>query len=420
MVSAIKKVHAYEILDSRGNPTVAVEMATASFCAKAMVPSGASTGAHEAVELRDGGKRYNGKGVLRAVENVNKTISRKIIGMDCRKQDALDAALLELDGTPNKSKLGANAVVAVSMAACKLGAKTVNKPLYAYIASLARTKGTLLPIPQLNVINGGKHAGIDNDIQEHMLVPSGFRTFREALRAGAETYHLLKSMLKRRFGVSAIQLGDEGGFVPPLKNVNERLEILMQAIEESGYKGKINLALDAASSEFYKGGHYFIGKKKYSAEELVDFYADLAKTYPIISLEDGMAEDNWHGWQLLNKKLGKKIQIVGDDVLVTNVERIRKAIDLKAANALLLKVNQIGTITESIEAARLASKNRWNVVVSHRSGETEDAFIADLVVGLDAGQSKFGAPARSERTAKYNRLLRIEESLGKKARFAGL
>ena len=419
MGSVIKRVHALEILDSRGNPTVEVHMASSSFCAKAAVPSGASTGIHEAVELRDGGKRYGGKGVLKAVKNVNQLIAKKISGMDCRKQKEIDDKLLELDGTENKSRLGANAILAVSMAACKLGAKASDKALYGHIASLAETKGMTLPLPQLNVINGGKHAGIENDIQEHMLVPSGFKNFHEALRASVETYHTLKGILKKKFGAIAVDLGDEGGFVPPVKEINERLTLLTHAIGEAGYGKKIKLAIDAASSEFYKNGYYFIGKKKYDSASLADFYSDLTKTYPVVSIEDGMAQDDWDGWQLLNKKLGKKLQIVGDDLLVTNAERIKKAINLSAANALLLKVNQIGTISEAIDAFKLADKNKWNTVVSHRSGETEDTFIADLAVGLDASQSKFGAPARSERTAKYNRLLHIEESLGKKARFSG-
>jgi len=418
----IKGVRAREVLDSRGNPTVEVDLRTSRGVYRAMVPSGASTGSYEAVELRDGDKgRYGGKGVLKAVGNVNKVIGPKVMGFDVSDQGGLDGLMGELDGTGNKGKLGANAILAVSMAACKAAAAESGRPLYSYIAELSGRGGVTLPVPQLNVVNGGKHAGKENDPQEHMFMPVGAGNFSEALRMGAETYHVLKRMLKAKYGVHAVQLGDEGGFVPPVNTPHERLELMVKAAEEAGYGKDMAIALDPASSEFYysDGGYYMIGDKKYSSGELVDFYAGLAKTFPIVSIEDGMAEDDWDGWVQMNRKLGGRIQVTGDDLLVTNIKRIGKAIELKAANSLLLKVNQIGSVTESIEAANMAFKEGWAVTVSHRSGETEDSFIADLAVGLDTGQIKTGAPARSERVAKYNQLLRIEEELGGKARYLG-
>ncbi|MBI2650788.1 phosphopyruvate hydratase [Candidatus Woesearchaeota archaeon] len=419
----IRKIKAREVLDSRGNPTIGVDLITKSCCAKSIVPSGASTGIHEALELRDNDrKRYSGKGVLKAVSNVNKIIAGKVIGLDCRDQREIDNILVELDGTENKSKLGANAVLGVSMAVCKAGAVCSNKPLYQHIQKLSNSKKLILPVPQMNVINSGKHAGIGHDIQEHMIVPANFKSFSDALRAGVETYHSLKNILKKKYGAKAALLGDEGGFAPPIADIEERLELMLKAIGEAGYNGKIKLALDCAASEFYneEKKQYTIINKKYNNEELIDFYKKLIKKFSIISIEDGFAQDDWKGWQLLSRELGKKIQIVGDDLLATNIMRIRKALDEKACNSLLLKVNQIGTVTEAIDAANIAFKNKWNVVVSHRSGETEDSFIADLCVGIGANQSKFGAPARSERTAKYNRLLRIEEETGRKAKFAKL
>ena len=416
----IRKIKAGEVLDSRGNPTIEVDLKTKSCCAKSIVPSGASTGVHEALELRDNDKkRYSGKGVLKAVSSVNKIIAKKLIGLDCRKQMEIDSIMIGLDGTENKSHLGANAILGASMAVCKAGAQCSELPLYKYIQKLSNTKKICLPIPQMNVINSGKHAGVDNDVQEHMIMPIGFNSFSEALRAGAETYHTLKEILKKKYGAKAILLGDEGGFAPSISNVEERLELLMKAIEESGYEKKIKLALDCAASEFHddKSGKYTIQNKKYSQSELTDFYKELIQKFPIVSIEDGFSQDDWQGWRVFSGELGKKIQIVGDDLLVTNIMRIRKALHEKACNSLLLKVNQIGTVTEAIDASNISFKNKWNVVVSHRSGETEDSFIADLVVGLGASQSKFGAPARSERTAKYNGLLRIEEELGKKAKF---
>ena len=418
----IQAIRAREVLDSRGNPTVEADLTTSEGMFRAMVPSGASTGIHEAVELRDkDDKRFKGKGVLKAVQNVNKTIAPKVKGYDVTDQRGLDELMKKLDGTENKGKLGANAILAVSMAACKAAAANKGKPIYAYIAALSGRKGVTLPVPQMNVINGGKHAGKENDPQEHMLMPVGAKNFAEALRMGAETYHVLKKMLKTKFGVHAVQLGDEGGFVPPINTPHERLDFMVKATEEAGYGKEIAIALDPASSEFYysDGGYYMIGDKKYTSGELVDFYADLCKTFPIVSIEDGMSEDDWDGWVEMTKKLGGKIQVMGDDLLVTNITRITKAIELNAVNSMLLKLNQIGTVSESIDAANMNFKNGWTVIVSHRSGETEDSFIADVAVGLDTGQIKTGAPARSERVSKYNQLLRIEEELGGKAKYLG-
>ena len=420
-MSKIKKVIAREVLDSRGNPTIEVDVVTDKHVASAIVPSGASTGSHEALELRDGDKaRYNGKGVLKAVDNVNKIISKKVIGNDCGNQKKIDELLIKLDGTENKSKLGGNAILGVSMAVCKAGALERNISLFQYVNEISNNKNKkfLLPIPQLNIINSGKHVGVENDIQEHMILPVNFKSFKDALRAGVEAYHSLKKILRKRYGAKETLLGDEGGFSPHVLSVEKRLDLILEAIHEVGYDGKIKIGLDCAASEFFYSDYYKINGKNYSPGELIDFYKNLVQKYKIISIEDGMAEDHWSGWKQLNKELGKKIQIVGDDLLVTNVNRIERAIEEKSCNSLLLKVNQIGTVTEAIAAANLAFKSKWSVVVSHRSGETEDSFIADMVVGLNAGQSKFGAPARSERTAKYNRLLKIDKELGKNVGFA--
>jgi enolase len=411
----IKRIKAREILDSRGNPTVEVDLFTKSGLSRASVPSGASTGKHEALELRDGGKRYLGKGVLKAVSNVNSTIAEKLVGRDCTKQKEIDELMIELDGTSNKSRLGANAILAVSMAVCKAGASESNLPLYAYVCDMVDSKRLSLPVPQMNVINGGLHAGIENDVQEHLIIPYGAESFSDALRMCSETYHTLKKKLKERFGNSAIHVGDEGGFVPPMKSVDERLEFMSEAIEELGYTQEFALGIDAAASEFYHDGKYRISEKEYSVAELSDFYGELCERFKLVSIEDGFSEDDWNAWNLLESKLGQKIQIVGDDLLVTNVTRIKRAMKMKACNALLLKLNQIGTVSEALDAFRLARKAGWNVIVSHRSGSTEETFFADLVVGLDAGQFKYGAPARSERTCNYNQLLRIEEALGSKA-----
>ena len=414
----IIEIKGREILDSRGNPTVEVDVFTRSGFSRASVPSGASTGKHEALELRDNEKRYLGRGVLKAVSNVNDLIAKKLVGRDCTKQREADELMMELDGTSNKSRLGANAILAVSMALCKAGASESNLPLYKYITELTNSKGVTLPIPQMNVINGGLHAGIKNDVQEHLIIPRGAKRYSDALRMCSETYHILKMKLKEKFGSSAIHVGDEGGFVPPLRSVGERLEFIMGAIEELGYNEEFALGIDAAASEFYYEGKYRILEKDYSALGLLDYYTDLCQEFPLISIEDGFGEDDWIAWNAMKSKLGERIQIVGDDLLVTNAERIRKAIEMGACNALLLKLNQIGTITEALDAFQIARKSGWNVIVSHRSGSTEETFFADLVVGLDAGQFKYGAPARSERTCNYNQLLRIEETLGTKAAYS--
>ncbi|MCD6478444.1 MAG: phosphopyruvate hydratase [Candidatus Diapherotrites archaeon] len=417
----IEGIRARQILDSRGNPTVECEIRTKKGVARASVPSGASTGSFEAIELRDNEKAFRGKGVLKAVENINRVIAPKLVGKDPTQQRALDELMVKLDGTANKSKLGANAIVAVSLALARAGSLMKDMQLFEYIAELSEAKQIFLPVLQLNVINGGKHAGLKNDIQEHMIMPIKFESYAEALQAGCEVYYILKDMLKQKFGARATLLADEGGFVPPIEHTAERLELMEKAIEEAGYKGKIFMALDSAASEFFYENTYVIGEEEKSSAQMIDYYAELVKSFPIFSIEDGLAEEDWQGWQELTKKLGGKVQIVGDDLLVTNVERIRKAIEMNACNALLLKVNQIGTLTEAIDAAKLAFQSNWRVVVSHRSGETCDPFIASLVVGLGAKQCKFGAPARSERNAKYNHLLRIEEMLKAegKARFAG-
>jgi enolase len=418
-MTKIKKIRAREILDSRGNPTVEVDVLTKKGFSRASVPSGASTGIHEALDLRDGEKRYLGKGVLKAVNNVNKIVAKELIGHDCTKQRDIDNLMIELDGTPNKSRLGANAIVGVSMAVCKAGALELELPLYKYIGKLVKSDLTL-PIPQMNVINGGKHAGIDNDFQEHMVMPIRTKSFHDAMRMCSETYHTLKKLLKEKFGHMAIQVGDEGGFVPPLKRINERFEFILKAIEELGYEKEFALATDAAASEFYQNGNYKILEKEYSSLELIDFYSELCDTFPLLSIEDGLAEDDWEGWSRLTSKTGKKIQIVGDDLLVTNINRVKKAIELKACNALLIKVNQVGTISETMDAFKLAKKSGWRNIVSHRSGSTEETFFADLAVGLSADQIKYGSPARTDRNVTYNQLLRIEEDLGRKAKYSKL
>jgi len=417
MSSKIKSIVAREILDSRGNPTVEADLVTDDGLFRAAVPSGASTGTFEAVEMRDGGPRYGGKGVLQAVEAVNTIIGPALFGAEAVDQGAIDTILLELDGTDNKGNLGANAILSVSMAAAKAGAAEKRLPLYAHLGELAGREGLTLPIPQMNVINGGRHAGLENDPQEYMLLPVGATCFREAVQMGSEIYHALKGIIKAECGVAGIHLGDEGGFVPPIASMERRLQLMVDAIDAAGYSGKVFLGLDCAASEFFQEGIYRIHDQSFTSEGIVDFYEELIDQFPVISIEDGMDEEDWSGWQLLTERLGGRIQLVGDDLLVTNVERVRRGIEERSVNSLLLKVNQIGTVTEAIQAARMAIDAGWSVVVSHRSGETEDAFIADLVVGLDAGQSKFGAPARSERTAKYNQLLRIEEELGDRARY---
>ncbi|MDO8624731.1 MAG: phosphopyruvate hydratase, partial [Candidatus Diapherotrites archaeon] len=390
----IISIKSLQVLDSRGNPTVYCRLRTEAGFFESMVPSGASTGVHEALELRDGGNAWAGKGVQKAVENINGPIAKKLAGLAVEDQRDIDAQLVQLDGSPDKSNLGANAILAVSMVVCRAGAASHGMELFEYIGKLAENKRFVLPVPQLNVMNGGRHAGLSHDIQEQMFVPQKFKSFSDALRAGVESYQMLQKILVKRFGSTAALLGDEGGFVPAqLRRVEDRLALMRQAVEEAGYLGKISFALDAAASEFFEDDAYHLGEQKYSANELVSFYDQLCREFGVVSLEDGLDQDDWDGWQLLTRKTGSFLQLVGDDLLVTNPKRIETAISKRACNALLLKVNQIGSVSESIDAFRLARDAKWNVVVSHRSGETEDSFIADLVVGLAAGQSKFGAPA---------------------------
>jgi len=420
-MSKIIKIKAREVLDSRGNPTVEVDVVTEHGIFRGMTPSGASAGQHEALELRDGDeKRYFGKGTLKAVENVNKKIAPEIVGIDCQQQEAIDNIMLKLDGTENKDKFGANAILPVSMAVTKAGAAAKKIPLYSYIGELFGVMPHKLPVPMCNVINGGKHAGQENSIQEHMLMPTGAKSFTEGIQMISESYHHLAKLLKKKFGAGGTLIGDEGGFAPAqITDVNERLELMLTAAKNAGYEGKMDIALDPASSEFFYDGTYKIGKKSYSGGEMVDFYVALCKKYPIVSIEDGLAEDDWDSWVEMVKKLGNKIQIVGDDLFVTNTKRIQKGIDLAVANSVLIKLNQIGSVTETLDAIKMTQDEGWTAVVSHRSGETEDSFIADLVVGTSAGQIKTGAPARSDRNAKYNQLIRIEEELGDKSEYPG-
>jgi len=420
-MSTINSVKAREILDSRGNPTVEVEVQLADgSTGQAAVPSGASTGTHEALEIRDGDKaRYGGLGVLRAVENVNKEIAPAVVGMPSSDQTAIDQKLIELDGTGDKSQLGANAILGVSLAIAHAAASATGVPLYQHLDG---ANATTLPVPMMNILNGGKHAADSTDLQEFMVVPAGASSFREALRMGTEVYHALKKVLKdRRLNTN---VGDEGGFAPSLSSNKEAVEVILAAIEQAGYRPGQDcfIALDPASSEFYQDGHYVLTREgvTLTSAQMVDYYVRWENDYPIISIEDGMSEDDWEGWQFLTSKLGATTLLVGDDLYVTNVERLQRGIQLGASNAILIKLNQIGTLTETIAAVRMAAEAGWKSVVSHRSGETEDTTIADLVVGLGTGLIKTGAPCRSERTAKYNRLLRIEEELGDRAKFAGI
>ncbi len=420
-MSIIEGILAREILDSRGNPTVEVEVILDDGAwARAAVPSGASTGIHEALELRDGDKsRYNGKGVLQAVENIAEIIAPELVGWEVTDQRGIDEMMIELDGTPNKSRLGANAILGVSLAVAKAAATDLDLPLYRYIGGVY---AHVLPVPMMNILNGGKHAVDGPDLQEFMVMPVGAPSFAEALRWGSETYHALKSVLKSKgYGVG---VGDEGGFAPSLKANEEAIEVILEAIVKAGYEpGKdIWIAMDPAASEIYEDGKYNLKKegRVLTSEEMVEFYAAWVEKYPIISIEDGLAEDDWEGFRLMTERLGDKIQIVGDDLLVTNTERIKKAIEMQAVNSVLIKLNQIGTLTETIAAIDMAHRHNWTAVVSHRSGETDDTTIADLAVALNTGQIKTGAPARIDRVAKYNQLLRIEEELGETARYAGM
>jgi len=412
----IVDIRAREILDSRGNPTVEVDVYTESAKGRFAVPSGASTGTNEALELRDKDHRYGGKGVQKAVDNVNNILKDRILGMDATDQIGIDHAMIELDGTPNKGRLGANAMLGVSGAAAKAAAASLGLPIYKYLGG---PNACLLPAPCMNVINGGAHAGNDLDIQEHMLVPSGAISFKEALRMNAEIYHALRKVLRDKYGVNATNVGDEGGYAPPMKEASDAFDAITKAIDEAGYAKEVKIGIDAAATGFYDDGAYTIAGKRYSTSQLAYFYKDLASAYPIAFIEDAFAEEDWTGFQMLTKEIGDKVQIIGDDLFVTNISRLKNGIGLKACNSLLLKVNQIGTLTESLEAAELAFRNNYSVLVSHRSGETEDTFIADLSVALNSGQIKTGAPCRSDRTAKYNQLLRIEEELAEKARYTG-
>lgn len=421
-MAKIKSVFAREILDSRGNPTVEVDVTLkdGSF-GRAAVPSGASTGSHEAVELRDGGKRYAGKGVEKAVKNVNTILSKALVNKDF-DQKTLDKKMIEVDGTANKGKIGANAILGVSMAFSKAAAVSAKTSLHNYFTKISKTGNTVqLPVPMMNILNGGKHAEKSTDFQEFMIMPAGAKSFKEALRYGTEVFHALKKILHDR-GLSTT-VGDEGGFAPSLSSNEEAIKIILEAIEKAGYKaGKdIFIALDVAATELYKDGKYFLPSENrtLTSEEMVNFYADWCAKYPIVSIEDGLAEDDWKGYELMTEKLGKKVQIVGDDLFVTNIARLKMGIDQNVGNSILIKLNQIGTVSETIEAINMAKKAGYTSIISHRSGETEDTTIADFVVGTGTGQIKTGSLSRTDRVAKYNQLLRLEEKLGKKAVFRG-
>ena len=416
-MSVIKAVNSREILDSRGNPTVEVEVTLDNgVVGRAAVPSGASTGAFEAAELRDGGKRYLGKGVLNALKNVNEKLTPAVIGLKAEDQRSLDEKMIALDGTKNKSNLGANAILGISLATARAAANSANQSLFKYLGG---DDAKTLPVPMMNILNGGAHADTNVDIQEFMVAPIGAETFKESLRWGAEVYHSLKSVLKKK-GL-ATSIGDEGGFAPNLDSNRAALDLILEAVEIAGFKaGKdIALAMDVAATEFHENGMYSFEGKKLSSDQMIEYYEQLEATYPLVSIEDPLDEDDWAGWAKLTQVLGEKIQIVGDDLFVTNPERLQRGIDTKTANALLVKVNQIGSLTETINAVNLAHKNGYRSMMSHRSGETEDTTIADLAVALNCGQIKTGAPARSERVAKYNQLLRIEEELAVNAVYAG-
>ena len=421
-MAKIKRIRALEVLDSRGNPTVAVEVLLENdLTGVAMVPSGASTGEHEAIELRDGDKsRYLGKGVLTAVENVNNKIAPELSGMEASDQAAIDRRMIELDGTENKSELGANSILGVSMAVCKAAAKSEKLPLYKYLGDSDKF---VMPVPMMNILNGGQHADNNMDIQEFMIFPAGAESFSEALRMGVETFHYLKNSLSSRGLVTAV--GDEGGFAPNLSSNEAAIELILEAAEKSGHRigEKLFLAIDAAATSFYnaeKDSYYLQSDgKELNSAEMIEYYDDLLNKYPILSIEDGLQENDWDGWALMNEKLGDKVQIVGDDLLVTNPGKLRKAIDEKSCNSILIKLNQIGTLTETLETIKMAKENDIRYIISHRSGETEDTVIADLAVATNSGQIKTGSASRSDRIAKYNRLLKIEAELGDKAIFIG-
>lgn len=417
-MALIDAIQAREILDSRGNPTVEVEVVLEDgTAARAAVPSGASTGAFEAVELRDGGTRYLGKGVSKAVEFVMDEIAPEIEGLDAQDQREIDTVMLQVDGTPNKSRIGANAILGVSLAVARAAAESADLSFFRYIGG---PNASTLPVPMMNILNGGAHADTNVDIQEFMIAPIGAETFSEALRAGAEVYHHLKTVLKKRS--LATSIGDEGGFAPNLESNRAALDLILEAIEKAGYKPGIDiaLALDVAATEFFKGGSYTFEGKSRSASEMIAYYGELLASYPLVSIEDPLAEDDWDGWREMTADLGERVQIVGDDLFVTNPTRLSRGIETKTANALLVKVNQIGTLTETLDAVSMAHRAGYATMMSHRSGETEDTTIADLAVGCESGQIKTGAPARSERVAKYNQLLRIESELGENAQYAGI
>lgn len=418
VMANIKSLHARQILDSRGNPTVEVdcELDDGTF-GRAAVPSGASTGTHEALELRDGDKgMYHGKSVLKAVANVNDVIAPALKGQSVSDQRTLDQKMLDLDGTPNKSKLGANAILGVSMAACRARAGVEQRPLWQSLADQFEvSEPTVLPMPMMNVVNGGKHADSGLSFQECMIIPTGVKSFTDAIRAGSETFHCLKKLLKDAGHVTSV--GDEGGFAPHVKTSAEAFDFLMRAIEEAGYTGKMELGIDAAASEFCEDGKYSVDGSSLSSAELVDYYEDLRNKYPLVSIEDSHDEDDWEGFSAMVERMGKNTQLVGDDLLVTNTERIQKAIDTKAVNSVLIKLNQIGSVSETVDAIKMTQKEGWTAVVSHRSGETGDTFIAHLSVGLQTGQIKTGSLSRTDRVCKYNQLLRIEEQLGSRAQY---
>ncbi|MEY3890303.1 MAG: phosphopyruvate hydratase [Actinobacteria bacterium] len=416
-MSVIKKVNAREILDSRGNPTVEVEVVLDNgVIGRAAVPSGASTGAFEAVELRDGGSRYLGKGVETAVKNINEKISKVVVGLTAENQRVLDEKMISLDGTKNKSVLGANAILGVSLATARAASISANQSLFKFLGG---SDAKILPVPMMNILNGGAHADTNVDIQEFMVAPIGAQSFKESLRWGAEIYHSLKSVLKKK-GL-ATSIGDEGGFAPNLASNRAALDLILEAVSIAGFKAgsQIALAMDVAATEFFEDGSYNFEGKKLTSDQMINYYSELVAAYPLVSIEDPLDENDWGGWAKLTNVLGQKVQIVGDDLFVTNIERLQQGIDSNTANALLVKVNQIGSLTETIDAVNLAHKNGYRSMMSHRSGETEDTTIADLAVALSCGQIKTGAPARSERVAKYNQLLRIEEELGSYATYAG-
>lgn len=430
-MATIKDIKARQIFDSRGKPTVEVDLYTTAGMFRAAVPSGKSTGIHEACELRDGDKSlYKGASVFKAVKNVNETIKPALLGMDAADQAAIDERMIRLDGTDNKSNLGANAILAVSMAACRAGAAAKGVPLYRHIADLAGNKAPVMPVPSFNVINGGVHAGNVLAPQEFMILPVGAGSFAEAMRMGTDCYHTLKELIVARYGLDAANVGDEGGFAPPCDSFEAALDLLVAAIDKAGYTGKVKIGMDPASSEFFDekdGGAYDLrfkcspndGSGRRTSDEMIELYKSLVDKYPIIFLEDPLAEDDWAGFGKITSEIGKGFEIIGDDLLCTNPNRIVRAIEAKACNGLLLKVNQIGSVTESIRAVQLAKSAGWGVLTSHRSGETEDTFIADISVGLSTGHIKSGAPCRSERMAKYNQLLRIEEDMGEASVYAG-